>query len=213
MRVATVNWSVPKGAWAGKCVSVVGGGPSLSHDMGLMIYTMSDRIIAVNNAGLDLVPSADMLFFADGHRRWFDWHKHRLDLFKGEWLVTRSPLNETAGREIFRVLPARDVSRPSQDPSRVAGRSGGAAALNIALLLGARTILLWGFDMKPGSWHDTHKTPTRPSVYAETFRPELEGWSKIIPDMWPSARILNVCPDSALECWPRLSVQEALLCV
>ncbi|MBZ7921652.1 hypothetical protein LAC81_07640 [Ensifer adhaerens] len=62
-------WSVPR-EWAGEPAFILGGGASLEgFDASRLIGR--GRIIAVNDAGLDLAPFADVLYFADGMSRWF----------------------------------------------------------------------------------------------------------------------------------------------
>ena len=94
--------------------------------------------------------------------------------------------------------------------------NSGAQAINLAYLLGARRILLLGFDMRraagtPSHWFGEHPPAlNRPNTY--------ERW---VQGMWRMAydlseakvEVLNGCHDSALPHWPRLTrAQVEALC-
>lgn len=79
-------WTVPGEAWAGQTAFILGGGPSLK---GFDVERLRGRgkVIGVNNAGIDLAPWCNVLFWAD--KRWLDWNCDRLHLHTGEWKVSR----------------------------------------------------------------------------------------------------------------------------
>lgn len=202
-----MTWRVPAGLWSGRCAFILGGGPSLK---GFDVERLRGRgpVIGVNNAGLDLAPWADVLFFADGQTRWYGWNKHRLHLFQGEYIVTRTQIPAGHDPQLRRLqfVPKENLSR---EPDAVAGFCGGSSAINLAYLFGARTIVLLGFDMKPnGNWHDLHKLPCLPNQHRDKFIPALE---RMAPELArDGCLVINATPDSALRCFPMADIEDVL---
>lgn len=114
----------------GEAVFVIGGGPSVKgFDFSRL---KGRRIIAVNNAGFDLVPWADVLFWADA--RWFDWNHGRLGEHKGALKIARKCPHIETEHDIktVRFTPRR----VSHWPDAVGGWCGGSSAINLAYLMG-----------------------------------------------------------------------------
>lgn len=196
-------WRIPLGAWAGDPCFILGGGPSLK---GFDVPRLKGRgrVIAVNNAGLDLCPWADVLYFADGDQRWWGWNKDRIGLFQGEWLVTRADLKDPPA-QLLRVRHNREDPL-STDGWHLSGVCGGANAINLAFCLGASPIILMGFDMRPGNWHNLHKLPPKAGQHRQRFIPAIEAMRVAMGDHV----VLNASPGSALRCWPVVDIEEVL---
>ncbi len=91
--------------------------------------------------------------------------------------------------------------------------SSGAAAINLAVLFGAKKIILLGFDMHtkgPLHWHGSY--PTRGGAALErTFTRHMKGFSgmnKAAKKM--GVTILNANPDSAIEEFTKVDLNEVL---
>jgi hypothetical protein len=100
----------------------------------------------------------------------------------------------------------------STDPSTIAWNwNSGAGAINLAILAGAKRILLLGFDMKDQDkkthWHTEYNSAT----LRGTFRRFLKRYPQIAADAKAAGvEVLNVSPDSAIEVFPRVSLQDVL---
>jgi hypothetical protein len=187
-----MTWSVPR-EWVGDRCFILGGGPSLA---GVDVSRLKGRIIAVNDAFLRR-PDANVLFFADPN--WLAWnHDERDDLrkFRGRHIVTRTDVSRD-GLDI-KCLRRDKKAALSRDPSALAGYCSGGNAINLAYLLGAAEIILLGFDMRPGHWHDRHKKPA-PDLYATKFIPAIEHMSRELER--DGVRVLNATAGSALTCF------------
>jgi len=198
-------WRVPPGEWAGRRAFILGGGASLAaFDVGRL--QGQGHVIAINDAGLDLAPWADILFFADGCERWFGWNRDKLHLFKGARLVTRRRVPDVPKLHMLKHDADAALSR---DPGVLAGFCSGASAINLAFHLGASEIVLLGFDMRPGHWHDNHKLPNPlPQPYRDQFMPSLTRMSfELAQD---GCRVLNATPGSALRCFPVADIEDIL---
>jgi len=193
----------PAGEWAGRDAFIIGGGASLS---GVDVEQIRGRghVIAVNDAGLDLAPWADILFFADGWPRWFSWNYRRLPEFKGGLIVTRAKVPQVDDR--IRLLRHDPAAALSQDPQRLAGYCGGASAINLAYLMGARRIVLLGFDMQGGNWHDNHRAPPLENAFARHFIPSLNRMAVELAAA--GCEVFNANRDSALKCFPFCDLED-----
>lgn len=200
----SVFFSVPAGGWAGEACVVLGGGPSLKGFDCARLRRRA-RVIAVNNAGLDLAPWADVLFWAD--RRWLDWNHQRLGEHTGPLKITRKPPQIDTGHDIkvMRFLPRR----LSHERDALGGWCGGSSAINLAYLMGARVIILMGFDMRPGNYHADHRLPPIEGQHRERFIPTLEAME---PELTArGVTVLNATPRSALRCFPFAHIEELLM--
>lgn len=198
-----MTWRVPVGAWSDRAAFILGGGPSLA-DVDVERLRGRGRVIAVNDAGLHLAPWADVLFFADGAGRWWSWNHLKLDLFRGEHIITRAQISDPRVKRL-RHDPKLALS---DDPGTVAGFCGGSSCINLAHLFGAKTIILLGFDMRPGNWHANHRLPSIANCHRERFIPALE---RMAPEL--AARgvtVLNTNPRSALRCFDFAALEDLL---
>jgi len=200
-----MTWRAPADRFVGRAAFILGGGPSLTAEDVDRIRGRG-AVIAVNNAGLDLAPWADVLFFADGWPRWFGWNKDRLHEFKGDWIVSRAAVPPSDPR-LVRITHDPKIAL-SRRPDRVAGHCGGSSAINLAYLMGARVIVLMGFDMRGGNYHDDHKAPPLPNAHRDRFIPALEFMA---PELEAEGvLVLNATPRSALRCFPTVDLEELL---
>ena len=188
-------WSVPC-RWQGRTAFILGGGPSLA-EVDVDRLQGLGPVIAVNDAGLIRAPWADVLYFSDGEQRWFGWNKDQLPLYRGPLIVTRQEV--AAGSHDIKLLGWAKGVALSTDPRFVAGYCGGSNAINLAFLFGASRIVLFGFDMRPGNWHDRHKKPARDN-YRDRFIPAIERMAVVLA--MHSVEVVNATPGSALACFP-----------
>lgn len=200
----TADWSVPVGAWRGQPAFILGGGPSL-RGFDVNRLRGRGRVIAVNDAGLVLAPWADVLFYAD--RRWLDWNHADLALFRGRYIISRRRPHLPILQDVLTIGYAPSVPL-SRDPERVGGYCGGGNALNLAYLFGADPIVLLGFDMRPGNWHDRHQAGPLPNQHADKFIPALNRMS--IELAAEGRTVLNASHGSELRCFPIIEIEAFL---
>jgi len=92
----------------------------------------------------------------------------------------------------------------------LAGNNAGAAAINLALLLGARRVFLLGFDGGYTTQPNSHKlrcTRATKGVYGR-FAKNLEALYAALPVQFPGREVVNVSDVSKIECFPRQSLAE-----
>jgi hypothetical protein len=191
--------SVPK-LWPGETFVCIGSGPSLTRE-DVDYCRGKARVIVVNN-GYQLAPWADVLYACD--TAWWRVH-HGVPDFQG----LKYSLSVWPGVQTLRNTGPCGLDL---DPTGLrTGRNSGYQAINLAVHLGARRILLLGYDMHPGPkgqqhWHPDHPQKTT-SPYA-AFRMCFTTIVKPLADL--GIEMVNCSRATALESWPRLPIEQAL---
>lgn len=149
-----------------------------------------------------------MLYFCD--RRWYEWHKPAVDMFEG-LRVTLENLTLQADLAVESLRDYGPTGMPPSNDGVTNGRNSGFQALQLAIWLGAKRILLLGFDMKEkdgrAHWHAEHPIPTPGNIYGSM----IECFNGIAPELKKRGiEVINASPDSALKCFPKMTVAEAL---
>lgn len=188
--------------WEGQTAAILASGPSLTREQCEAVRHL--RTIAVNNQGIDtekapaMAPWADILFAADS--KWWDCYTDAALAFAGRKVTLR-------GSRHPGVWWVKQSSALTFDPMPgyiVTGGNSGYMALQIAVQLGARKVILLGFDMKNRGrlkhWFGSHphKLDTQPNYgnWIKAFR-RLSKKLETIVD------VVNCSPDSALDCFRR----------
>jgi len=155
-----------------------GSGPSLVPADIVQAKAAGAKILAVNSAYQACPETPDVLFAAD--QKWWGWHPDAVAL-----PIPKFSFHPTAidGVTTLDWLLGDGLS---WDPTRlIGGGHSGYAAVNLAALLGARRILLLGYDMAPSPagahhFHPDHpdgshlQYPYRRSIYQTLLRPLSE---------------------------------------
>lgn len=183
----------------------IAGGPSLTKD-DVDFCRGKGRVYAVKEAAL-LAPWADVLYAAD--HDWWTNNPDRWRDFKGEkWTI------ENRASQLFPEINAircRTEWKWSNTPGIIAtGGNSGFQVINMAVLDGAEKVVLLGYDYgyEPGQdkhwWDKDHPRTSRQSNYAE-WNKRLAAAAPLIP-----VPVLNASRQSAITCFPRLSLKDAL---
>lgn len=210
--------------WPGSTFVCIGGGPSLTAAQVEACRDLRDergarvRVIAINNAW-QLASFADFLYFCDD--KWWQWHGRKLAGWQGRIvrmaggghdfgdpriLVLKNDNND--GKSHGGLAAARDALRP--------GKNSGYQAINLAVHLGAKRILLLGYDMKASvekgvvktHWFGDHPGGTSQDVYLQML-----PWFDTLPPLLKKRgiEIINCTPASALKTFPMRAIGEALM--
>jgi hypothetical protein len=205
--------------WIGATAVLIGGGPSLTREQVAQVELVREqrralRVIAVNDA-YRLAPFADICYFADSE--WWGWHKDRSDFqaFAGQ----KCSISDSGGNikdpavHILRNANGRGHSFGlSLDPKQiVTGSNSGYQALNIAVLAGAKTILLLGFDAREPTgkthWFGDHPKREPIAAYAE-YRKAFSAGERAI--LAAGVKVVNCSPGSAIDSFPKMDLEDAL---
>lgn len=182
--VRAVQFETLTPIWKDEDVFVIGGGPSLKY-VDLDKFLMDKKVIGVNDAYL--FKCTKILFFGDVS--WFNKH--------GELIKDlQIPIYSTSGIGQYGIKKMLTIgSKFSDQPMKLFwGGNSGDAAMNMALLLGAKRVFLLGFDKKKdgreSNWHEN----IRP-VSDGTYRGYLKHETKILEGLqsfFKDREVINV---------------------
>lgn len=199
-------WSIPE-EWPGETCYVVCGGPSVPAETPELL---AGRRVIVVNSSYQLVPAADFLIFHDS--RWWPEHQHRLKAFAGRIIGF---MGAPGGDRVLRIR-RKDVAigLSAERDALVMGKTTLQPALNLAVLLGARRIVILGADMGPGPdgrthHHAPHRWAQKPGCWDE----QMKFLAYIVePLRQAGVDVLNASPVSRLPWWPKVNLKDALQC-
>ncbi len=179
-------------------------GPSLTAED--VEYVRGKARVVVVNDGYRLAPWADALVALD--EEW--WHVHHKSLaeFRGERFAV-SPVGY--GAIPLSPIIRDDIVESWESPSY--GADSGQFAIQIAVLMGAKRILLLGYDMGDGPNGERHWFGDHPKALRNTSPYELflEKYGKAVPSLKRmGVEVINCSRRTRLECFPRAELRECL---
>ena len=195
----------PGPLWAGKTVAIMASGPSITLEQTEAVLLAGVPAIAINTT-YRLAPWAELLYACD--HKWWRWENGAPD-FRG----LKGTQDKSAALE-FGLYYIRGDDQPglSATPGLIhTGGNSGFQALNLAALLGARRILLLGYDMKIAAngashWHGDH-----PDGIRSGYKNWLPVFARAVPDLARAGlEVINCTPDSALTCFPYSDIEAML---
>lgn len=229
-------WPPVPPLWPGGTAVICASGPSLERRDVARVRDWrarawrgrgAGRHIAVVNSTWRLCPDACLLYAADGRwwispdgaaaRREFAGLKVTQDAVAAKAGVLRVPGEFTAGMSFD---PPRIHFGGTDDKGGHAGNSG-FQAVNLAVLLGARRIILLGFDMGFGAAGEVHhhgphrwKGPAGQALANpnETmFKIWRKGFALAAPGLAAAGiEVINCSRATSLDCFPRAALEDVL---
>lgn len=200
------QWSAE---YAGQIVVIIGNGPSLAAVDPAEVR--GQRLVAINSAcrwAAPVATSADMLFFHDN-----SWNENHPAL-AAAWPGVIVTSNRYAAARLAPRARRLDVSALTEavrvHPDAVHASSGHSAAA-LAAAMGARRVILLGFDgghrNGRAQWHDDYRESDE-TVYVERMIP---GWRDLVPGLSRfGCDVLNATPDSSIDAVPFAHLAAAL---
>jgi len=196
---------IPEKKWNGQDVFIIGGGNSLERfDWKLL---KNENTIGCNDAFRHGREICKICIFGDVN--WFRTFERELALYKGVVFTNSQSLQKTKLPWLWTML--RKGTGLYEDALGWNGNTG-AAAINLALLLGAKRIFLLGFDMHlskkaMSNWHQNRLDKPNKNIYSKF----LGGFKKLSVDLkkkFPSVEVINITDDSSLNLFPKIGVNE-----
>lgn len=186
-----------KDAWFGATVCILGSGPSLTKKSLATVQDLKEMyqlpVIAVNSS---FIPAkwADIVFFSN--RSW--WNYYQLPVRRSFPGLTVSVVNAADPKVmVFR----NQVFRTYQN--------SGADAIALALYMGAKRIILAGFDgpdARPAHWHEPHPAMIRPQAGAAHWTQAMQAVAKAAEQQY--ARLYSLAPTPGYAHIPALTVDQ-----
>lgn len=194
--------------WRGKTCAIVASGPT-AKDANLELLRDRAKVIAINNSW-KLVPWADVLYACDA--RWWEAYKG-VPEFKG-LRVSQDTKVLLMKRDIKIVRSQRGRDRLITNQPGIIGWGGnsGFHCLNLAVVWGARRIILIGYDMRLDlgtHWHGLHQSMNNPTP-GNVLRwcRAVDGVAEALKKM--KIEVLNTSDVSSLKNYPKVSLEEAI---
>jgi hypothetical protein len=199
--------NVPK-IWYSETCYILGGGPSLA---GVDLSPLNGKhIIAVNNS-YNLAFYCEVLFWGDCW--WYEQHRKALEQFSGR-MITTCTYEINLPQRVQHVRQKLNKFGLSANNTYLTWNlNAGACAVDLAVQLGARRIVLLGYDMRQinghNNWHDDHRTSVDPSH--NPYKQFLLAWPYIAHDAQQRGiEIINATPGSAIDLFPIVDPQELM---
>ncbi len=198
------HW-LPPPLYKGRDVFIIGGGPSFK---GFDIRRLYGKdVITLNSSAYSCRGRGATLFFCDP-----DWLSLRLDLVKSwDGLVVTDvwESKELCYDRILYLAPVPDAVDFIIGEDRIkSGQSSGHSAISVAIALGAKRVILLGYDMRTVDGrhhhHDDYLEEPIPTLYSEQFIPGFNGWNAAANRA--GVEVLNATPDSALDEFRKVSI-------
>ena len=207
MKAKQPYWAAPR-LWEGETCAVLASGAGMSPEVASLVKASGIRSIAINNT-FRLAPFADVLYAA-----YSDWctNSSNDDVKKFAGLkVSVSDVPSSLG--VFRM---QNTGPSGFDPCPTnlrTGRNSGYQAVHLAVHLGAKRILLCGYNLTGPNWHGKHVNRLRSTEEAhyELFRKSYP--TLVDPLKALGVEVLNCTPGSALTCFPTSTLEQALCLV
>lgn len=188
----------------GETVFIVGGGPSLKNfDFSQL---KGKRVIAINRA-FEFVPFADYLYWSD--ISFYEKYKEGIHDFKGKKVTNKSyPIRN----DIINLENSGKLGLDLNPNSIKHGGNSGYAAINLAYHLGAKTIVLLGYDMQKieneSHFHGGYGRKVDNSLYDNLFLPHFQSLVEPLRDK--KVVVYNANINSKLECFTKCDIDFAL---
>lgn len=194
--------TVPR-LWPDSTIVCLASGPSLTQAD--VDFCRDRATVLVIKDAVRLAPWADVLYACDGK-----WWRHY-----GPTL-TFAGLRFTLDLHVSSVATALKNTGETgleTDPSGLrTGKNSGYQAINLAVHLGAKKIVLLGYDMQPGPdhtdhWFGAHPWRTRPPY--GLMKPMFQ--SLVEPLRALGIQVFNATRRTALTCFPMIRLEEAFV--
>lgn len=200
--------------WAGRTAFILASGPSLSeHVVRVAVNNyVAGRFIAVNESWRRL-PSADVLYGAD--MNWWMNRAPEREAFKGERWTQDKQWDQRKLPADMHVIPSKAGKGVAEPGSGFVytGHNSSFQAMGLAILWGVRRIIFLGLDCQAvageSHWHGDHVKPLVNTTSA--FPVFIRCFEDAAPKVAAlGVEVINASPRSALTCFPRMTIEEAL---
>lgn len=160
--------------------AVLATGPTMSQAVADSVRGKC-KVIAVSDA-YELAPWADAMVSADAA-----WWREKKPVFDGP-------------RYTLAYVPDTEKVRDS-----IMGTNSGLLGLQVAVMMGAKRVILLGIDLHGTHYFGPHKTlkNTKPHRMAQ-FHKQFANYKP------RGVEIINCSPDSRLECYPKARLEDVL---
>jgi hypothetical protein len=178
--------------WSGRTVACLASGPSLALE-DCETVRAAGLTTVVTNTTYQKCPWAQMIFGFD--MTWWTWHLR-------EVIATSAQALRICNYERNGTIDANTHPRYRNF------KNSGASAISLAIACGAERIVMLGYDCQKtgGKWHHHADHPEGRNCAT------MLKWPQQFAELakWATVPILNASRETALTCFPRVSIDEAM---
>ncbi len=229
-------WNIPKIWQDGECY-IIGGGPSIIEQFNITqeivdkvrskelsldsfspyLKSIHNKHIIGVNMSYQLGNWVDMVFFGD--MCFYRGNKNELLQFPGMKITCRHDFK--SGK--YKSQKIRYIQKDGNKPDGITIKknkvswnlNSGAAAINLAVQLGVKKIILLGFDMditnKWQHWHDAYNRGVITNMDSLPFERHLRCFPAIKNDLdGLGIEIINCSPNSVINSFKKKNINEIL---
>lgn len=220
-------WKVPT-LWPGSEVVIIGGGPSLKgFDYSVL---KGYRVIGCNDAYKLVFPQfyndpslIDLCYWGDYGWWLIHWndtveYPEKSNEASHPGLIHFPGLRVTCSERYVKengvLCLKRQSSKLSYGSTIGWFHNTGASAVNLAVNLGAKKVILLGFDMKlddktgKQNWHHNLKNDPNAIIIERHKKHINNALAPQINQNHPDVEIINACPESTLDCWKKMKPED-----
>lgn len=210
----------PGTPWLGRTVFCLGSGDSLrrvapAQWAGIGAMQLDGAIVLAVNSSIDTARLAgcepDVLLFTD--HNWFEDNEDLVRAFAGP-IFTFNKESQIAYPALLRVENIHRHDFAVGHPPMRDGRSSGHRAVSLAVMCGARRVVMLGYDMRVdpvtgrSHCHDKYQHTEPERAYRDEYVPSFTGW--YASALMVGCEILNATPGSAVTEFPMLDLDDLL---
>lgn len=209
----TAFTTIPR-VWPDSTVYILGGGPSLLRAD--LTSLRGKNVLGVNQAFE--IKDCPVEYTYSGDQRWYGWNKRRLPDYPGTLITSYPQFKPDPQAPVMNVKRISTKGIHTGGPDIIAWNgNSGASAINVAYWLGARRIVLLGFDMGheqgKSHWHTRYPRVGRgpQGFFPNPYRSFLKCWRAIAKDAKKiGLEILNATDGGQLHVFPRIKLEDTL---
>lgn len=200
--------------WRGDTVCIIASGPSLTAADVRYARDHARRCVVINDTWRKL-PSADVLYAADA-KWWCDPHKPPKPVeFAGERWSSQKQWERDPAKLGVQIVQTQGGEGLADKPPIFEGLNSTYQATGLVALWGVSRIVYLGLDMKHGPNGETHHHGDHPVPFSNPsprfFHFAMFAYGKIAPPLAKRGiTVINASRDTALTCFPRMTIEEAL---
>lgn len=199
-----ITYSKVERIWDNATVYLVGGGPSL---LGFDWSQLNDKHCIAINRAYEVVPNAEVLYWTD--HQFYRWHQEGINAFQGLKYTCRPIRVPTQNVNFLRGNNKRGLDERTTHVCH--GNNSGYGAINLAIHLGAKRIVLLGYDLHSDEntthWHDGYPRRHNHSIYDRLMH---YFDSVVAPLNSLGIEVINANPKSRLDAFKKMKLEEAL---
>jgi hypothetical protein len=188
--------------WPDSTIACLATGPSLTAADCDYVRGKVDAVIAISNA-IDLAPWADVLYSCDA--KWWFWRKGAPE-YTGRKYTLAPQAAKYPGVEL--LVHTGTLGLELHPAGVRTGKNSGYQAINLAVHLGAKRIVLLGYDMRGEHFFGRHPDGSKPPFHLciPKFKTLLEPLRAL------GVEVVNCSPRTAIDAFPVRPLAEVLPC-